>query len=77
VAASRQAHRGHSPEGYHQEHGKYLGSAIYGGLDGVITTFAIVAGVAGASLGSGIVLILGFANLIADGLSMAIGGLFK
>ena len=46
---------------------------MYGGLDGIITTFAVVAGVAGASLSSGVVLILGFANLIADGLSMAIG----
>ncbi len=53
--------------------GKYLKSMVYGGLDGIITTFAVVAGVAGASLTSGIVLILGFANLIADGLSMAIG----
>ena len=53
--------------------GKYIKSTIYGGLDGIITTFAVVAGVAGASLSSGIVLILGLANLLADGLSMAIG----
>ena len=53
--------------------GRYIKSTIYGGLDGIITTFAVVAGVAGASLSSGIVLILGFANLLADGLSMAIG----
>ena len=46
---------------------------MYGGLDGIITTFAVVAGVAGASLSAGVVLILGFANLIADGISMAIG----
>ena len=53
--------------------GKYLKSIVYGGLDGIITTFAIVAGVAGASLSSSIVMILGFANLIADGFSMAVG----
>jgi len=53
--------------------GRYLKSIVYGGLDGIITTFAVVAGVAGASLSSGIVLILGFANLIGDGISMAIG----
>jgi VIT1/CCC1 family predicted Fe2+/Mn2+ transporter len=72
--ASRQAHD-HicSDEEHQQEHGKYLKSVVYGGLDGIITTFAVVAGVAGASLSAGIVLILGFANLIADGLSMAIG----
>lgn len=52
---------------------KYLKSIIYGGLDGTITTFAVVAGVAGASLSSGVLLILGFANLIGDGISMAIG----
>lgn len=43
------------------------------GLDGIITTFAVVAGAAGASLSAGIVLILGSANLIADGLAMAFG----
>ena len=53
--------------------GKYLKSIIYGGLDGTITTFAAVAGVAGASLSAGVVLIMGLANLIADGLSMSIG----
>jgi VIT1/CCC1 family predicted Fe2+/Mn2+ transporter len=53
--------------------GKYLKSWVYGGLDGIITTFAIVAGVSGAALNSSIILILGFANLIADGISMAIG----
>ena len=52
---------------------RYLKSFVYGGLDGIITTFAIVAGVAGAALSSNIVLILGFANLIADGFSMSIG----
>ncbi len=44
---------------------------IYGSIDGAVTTFAIVAGVVGASLPSSIILILGFANLFADGFSMA------
>ncbi|NNC95815.1 MAG: hypothetical protein HKN92_09660 [Chitinophagales bacterium] len=57
----------------HERGGQYIKSLVYGGLDGIITTFAIVAGVAGASLSSGVILVLGFANLIADGLSMAIG----
>ena len=51
---------------------KYLSEFVYGGTDGAITTFAIVAGVIGASLSSAIVLILGFANLFADGFSMAV-----
>ena len=46
---------------------------VYGGTDGVITTFAIVAGAFGASLSVSIILILGFANLLADGFSMSVG----
>jgi VIT1/CCC1 family predicted Fe2+/Mn2+ transporter len=46
---------------------------VYGGTDGVITTFAIVTGAFGASLPVSIILILGFANLFADGFSMSIG----
>jgi VIT1/CCC1 family predicted Fe2+/Mn2+ transporter len=46
---------------------------VYGGTDGAVTTFAVVAGVIGASLSPSIVLILGFANLLADGFSMAVG----
>jgi VIT1/CCC1 family predicted Fe2+/Mn2+ transporter len=53
--------------------GAYIGEAVYGALDGIVTTFAVVAGVEGAKLHSGIVLILGFANLIGDGLSMGVG----
>ena len=51
----------------------YLPEFVYGGIDGTITTFAVVSGVMGASLTSSVVLILGFANLFADGLSMATG----
>ena len=48
----------------------YLGDLVYGANDGIITTFAVVAGVSGASLPARTVLILGFANLVADGFSM-------
>ena len=51
---------------------KYLPEFVYGGMDGAITTFAVVSGVMGASLNSVVILILGFANLFADGFSMAI-----
>lgn len=51
----------------------YLREWVYGGIDGVVTTFAIVAGVTGASLSPVIVVILGLANLIGDGFSMAAG----
>lgn len=52
---------------------KYLGEFVYGGIDGSITTFAVVAGSAGAGLDSSVIIILGFANLIADGFSMSVG----
>lgn len=51
----------------------YLGEFVYGGIDGCVTTFAIVAGSVGAGLESSIIIILGFANLFADGFSMSIG----
>ena len=46
---------------------------VYGATDGAVTTFAVVAGVVGAALSPSIILILGFANLFADGFSMAVG----
>ena len=51
----------------------YLRDWIYGGIDGAVTTLAVVTGVAGAQLSSWIILVLGFANLFADGFSMAAG----
>jgi VIT1/CCC1 family predicted Fe2+/Mn2+ transporter len=51
---------------------RYLPQFVYGGIDGIITTFAIIAGVVGAQLSVTIILILGFANLLADGFSMAV-----
>lgn len=52
---------------------EYLGEFVYGGIDGSVTTFAVVAGSAGAALESKVVIILGFANLIADGFAMSVG----
>ena len=49
----------------------YLRDWVYGGIDGTVTTFAIMAGVVGASLSTNVVVILGIANLLADGFSMA------
>jgi VIT1/CCC1 family predicted Fe2+/Mn2+ transporter len=51
----------------------YVRELIYGANDGIITTFAVVAGVAGGGLSLSVVLIIGAANLLADGLSMAVG----
>ncbi|MGE5260568.1 MAG: VIT1/CCC1 transporter family protein [Actinomycetota bacterium] len=49
----------------------YLRDWVYGGIDGTVTTFAVVAGVVGAELSTKALLILGAANLFADGFSMA------
>lgn len=59
-------------EALHHRHtaGKYIGDFVYGANDGIITTFAVVAGAVGASLSPVVIVILGFANLFADGISM-------
>lgn len=70
------ADHGHSPEeirarvGGNGANGS-LRDAIYGGIDGAVTTFAIVAGVAGAGLSPFVIVALGLANVLADGFSMA------
>ena len=66
----------HSPSGIRArlENGtrlSYVRDWVYGGIDGAVTTFAIVAGVTGADLSTRVILILGLANLLADGFSMA------
>lgn len=52
---------------------RLLKSAVFGANDGIVTTFAVVAGVVGASLSANVVVILGIANMIADGLAMGLG----
>jgi len=48
----------------------YLRDLVYGANDGIVTTFAVVTGVTGAALAPRTILILGVANLVADGFSM-------
>ncbi|KIC32510.1 VIT1/CCC1 transporter family protein [Leisingera sp. ANG-M7] len=48
-----------------------LRDAVYGGIDGAVTTFAIAAGVEGAGFSQGVIIALGIANVLADGFSMA------
>ena len=50
----------------------YLRDFVYGAIDGAVTTFAVVAGARGANLDDSVVVILGLANLFADGFSMAV-----
>lgn len=51
----------------------FLKASVYGANDGIVTTFAVVAGVAGAGLSPDVIIVLGVANMIADGISMAVG----
>lgn len=76
LAAANAAHTAHAiqdTETHNAHAGKYLGEFVYGAIDGTVTTFAVVSAAAGGSLSTGTVLILGFANLLADGFSMACG----
>ena len=61
------------PRGFVPVARHYIRDLIYGANDGIITTFAVVAGVAGGGISSAAVLIVGTANLAADGLSMGVG----
>ncbi len=69
-------HADHSPEAIRRRLAgdpkpSYISDFIYGAIDGAVTTFAIVAASVGAGLSSGIIIVLGLANLLADGFSMA------
>ena len=64
-----QASESHGRQGL----GQYIHDVVYGANDGIITTFAIVAGVTGAGLAPYVVLVMGLANVLADGLSMGLG----
>lgn len=58
---------------HNKMYGMYVADAVFAANDGIITTFAVVAGVAGAGLSPYIIIILGAANLFADAASMALG----
>ncbi|QDT00255.1 VIT1/CCC1 transporter family protein [Adhaeretor mobilis] len=66
----------HTPELIHERLAapathSYLRDFVYGAIDGAVTTFAVVSGVAGAGLSTGVIIVLGLANLVGDGFSMA------
>ena len=69
----RSVYADHGDEPHGGSGTNFIGEMVYGGLDGIITTFAVVSGVAGAQLDTSVILILGLANLLADGFSMATG----
>jgi VIT1/CCC1 family predicted Fe2+/Mn2+ transporter len=61
------------PNGTYETIQHYIRDLVYGATDGIVTTFAAVSGVAGGSLSVGVVVVVGLANLLADGLSMGVG----
>jgi VIT1/CCC1 family predicted Fe2+/Mn2+ transporter len=65
----------HNPEylGFWPSWAHHIGDLVFGANDGIITTFAVVSGVAGATLSPKITIVLGLANLLADGFAMGAG----
>src|SRR5690349_7438812 len=61
------------PHGLRATAQHYMKDMVYGANDGLVTTFAVVAGVEGGALTRRAVLVVGFANLLADGLLMGVG----
>jgi len=77
IFSSRRVYLDHSPEAISKRLAAgpsqvYVKDFVYGAIDGAVTTFAVVSGVAGAGLASPIIIVLGLANILADGFSMAI-----
>jgi len=72
IEGSKRAHE-KAAEKHSGAAGKYIKSIVYGGLDGIITVFAVVASIAGAGLDVSVVIIMGVASLLADGISMGMG----
>jgi len=74
IDAIRRAHHQGREHYLHGSKGSaHIGDFVFGGIDGAVTTFAIVAGVAGAQFSLAVVMVLGLANLLADGFAMAVG----
>ena len=76
VEASKAYHQKKQEEEPHQAERGLLKPVIFGGLDGILPSFAIVSGAARGQLSSRVVLILGFSNILADALSMGVGEFF-
>src|SRR3990172_1199008 len=64
---------GHGYLGFWPSWAHHIGDLVFGANDGIITTFAVVSGVSGASLSPAVAIVLGLANLLADGIAMGAG----
>lgn len=65
--------RGENAPERHSKAGEFVKNIVLGGLDGIITTFAVVSGATGGGLGTEVILVLGFSNILADAMSMGVG----
>ena len=65
------------PVGFPATARHYIRDLVYGANDGIITTFAVVSGASGGAVAATAVLIIGVANLTADGMSMGVGNLLS
>ena len=76
VEASARAHASRVDGGHDEAHSKVGGqlkTIVFGGLDGILTSFAIVSSCAGSGLTSRVVLLLGACNILADAMAMGVG----
>ena len=73
IEASKAAHAMKIHNEHHSAVGGHIKSIVFGGMDGIITTFAVVAGAVGGGLGTEVILILGFSSVFADAVSMGVG----
>jgi len=75
---SERVHKaGNEAKEKHKKGAEHIKSGVFGAIDGIITTFSVVSGSVGGSLGTNVILILGFSNLISDGLAMGLGDFIK
>lgn len=73
VEQSKTAHANKKTTEKHKTSGEFIKSAVYGGVDGILTIFAIACGAIGSDMPPAVTLVLGLCSLLGDGLSMAIG----
>ncbi len=73
MAAQPEPHDPHESLGFWPSWAHHIGDLVFGANDGIITTFAVVSGASGAELSLRVVIILGVANLLADGFAMGAG----
>eukprot|EP00761_Pharyngomonas_kirbyi_P012154 gb/GECH01012181.1/.p1 GENE.gb/GECH01012181.1/~~gb/GECH01012181.1/.p1 ORF type:complete len:270 (+),score=54.54 gb/GECH01012181.1/:1-810(+) len=74
VESSMKAHdSGHTHSEKHSTQGDLIKSIVFGGLDGIVTTFAVIAAAVGSTFKYEVLLCVACANLVGDAFSMGLG----